>query len=239
MSDTSSTEEQTLPKAGLGGAPVKPEPGETARMVASPPTPAEPPKDEQPQDPQERQPGDELRKQGAPDGLAEAAAGPLDEGLSDADHAEANRKEAGALDFLLSNPSPTPFKCEVMVDTPAGLKPLTFHMHQLDGKRIEKLENDHTNGVGPFATVDRLRLNAAKVAEATDRFVDANGKEMTPGDPQFLADAIAPEIAFERMFRFQPGVGDQLAERIDQMAGMTRDRVGIAERETVAAVGNS
>lgn len=237
MSDTQQQEHPTPPKSGLGGAPAKPEPGETARMIESPP--ATPPEPKGPEKPPERQPGDELREQGAPPGLVEAAGAPLDEGLSASDAAEANQKEVGALDFMLSNPRPTPFTVEVQVDTPAGLKPLTFHMHQLDGSRIEKLENDHTNGVGPFATIDRLRLNAAKVAEATDKFVDHTGKEQTPGDPQFLGDAIAPEIAFERMFRFQPGVGDQLAERIDQMAGMTRDRVGIAEREMTAAVGNS
>lgn len=235
MSDETKQEKTTPPTSGLGGSASRPAPGEVVEQITAPPAPPAPEGDgeKDDSDPAAQLPG------GAPDGLKEAARGRLDEGLTDHDAAEATAKEAGALDFLLSNPSPQPFTVESLVDTPNGLKALTFHMHQLDGSRIEALENEHSEGVGPFARVDRQRLNAAKIAEATDKMVDANGKELTPTDGGFLGDAVAPAIAFERMFKMQPGVSDQLAEQIDRMAGMTRDRVGMAERAVTAAVGNS
>lgn len=226
MSDKEKDQKVT---SGLGGSASRPEPGETSKVI-DPPPPPPPVSDEDDDGPKA---GDGL-PHGAPDGLREAAAGPL----SDTDE-EAGVKEKDALDFMLSNPSPAPFTVEVMVDTPEGLRKLVFHMHQLDGARIEALETEHTEGVGPFSKVDRLRLNAAKVAEATDKMVGHTGKELTPTSGEFLRDAVAPAIAFERMFRFQPGVGDQVAEQIDRMAGMSRDRVGMAERETTTAVGNS
>jgi hypothetical protein len=233
---TQSTEkDKKSPSAAsaLGGSESRPAPGEVATRIAVPP-----PVSEQPDSKDGPKPGDGLPA-GAPEGLKEAAGGPLDEGHSDKDAAEAAAKEKGALDFMLSNPSPQPFKVDALVDTPAGLKKLTFHMKQLDGSRIEAIENEHTQGVGPFATADRLKINAAKIAEATDKMVDENGKELTPTDEAFLRDSIAPAIAFERMFKLQPGVGDQIAEQIDRMAGATRDRVGMAEREMTAAAGNS
>lgn len=231
MSDKKQDEQEH--KAGLGGSAVRPAPGETAKVL-DPPPPDPPSSDD---DSPEAGAG---LPHGSPDGLKEAAAGSIDEGNgSDAARAEAAVKEKDALDFMLSNPSPAPFTVEVMVDTPEGLRKLVFHMHQLDGARIEALETEHTEGVGPFSKVDRLRLNAAKVAEATDRMVGHTGKELTPTDGDFLRDAVSPAIAFERMFRFQPGVGDQVAEQIDRMAGMSRDRVGMAEREMTTAVGNS
>jgi hypothetical protein len=227
------SEKTDRPEAGLGSSATKPAPGEVASHIPTPPTPDH----SEGVDDDRAKPGDHLPA-GAPEGLKEAAGGPLDEGHTDEDAAGAGAKEKGALDIMLSNPSPQPFKVEAMVDTPAGLKKLTFHMHQLDGSRIEALENDHTSGVGPFATVDRAKLNAAKIAEATDKMVDENGKETTPTDPGFIGDAVAPPIAFERMFKLQPGVAEQLTEQIDRMAGMTRDRVGMAEREMVNAVKN-
>jgi hypothetical protein len=220
---------KTAPKAALGGANSRPEPGAVAEQI-------EPPS--RPEKPEEPKPGDHLPP-GAPEGLKEAVAGPLDEGHDDETAAEAAMKEKGALDFMLSNPSPQPFKVPAIVETPAGPKKLTFHMRQIDGSRIEALENEHTNGVGPFATVDRTRLNAAKIAEATEKMVDENGKEMTPGDPEFLSGGEGvPHIAFERMFRYEPGVADQIAEQIDRMAGQARDRVGMAEREMTTATRN-
>ena len=227
MSDTT---KDPSTKTGLGGSDTRPAPGEVATHISTPP---EPPEGEEGK---KREPGSDL-PHGAPEGLREAAGGPLREAADDdpEGRAETAEKEAGALDFMLSNPSPAPFKVDALVDTPEGLKKLTFHMHQLDGARIEKLENEHSSGVGPFATVDRSRLNAAKIAEATDKMVDANGKELVPTDADFLRDAISPAVAFERMFKLQPGVADQLAEQIDRMAGMTRDRVGMAEREMVNA----
>lgn len=138
MSESSEKDQKsTPPTSGLGGAAARPAPGETASTITSPP---EPPAAEPDGDDDGPKTGDELRKLGAPEALAEAAGGPLDEGLTDRDSAEASQKEAGALDFMLSNPSPQPFHVDVMVETPKGLKKLRFHMHQLDGSRIEALE---------------------------------------------------------------------------------------------------
>lgn len=187
----------------------------------------------------EAQPGDHLPG-GAPDGLKKVAGGPLPEADSDTVQAEENAKdEVGALDFMLSDPTAFPFSVEAMVDTPEGPKKLTFHMRQLDGERIEALEAEHSEGVGPFAKVDRQKLNAAKIAEATVKMVDANGKETLPTDESFVGAKVAPQYAFEAMFKYQPGVAEALSAEIDRMAGMTPGRVGIAEREMTTAVGNS
>lgn len=235
MNESSTEQQKDGPKSGLGGSATRPAPGETAQRIESPPQP--------PQgagEGKEPQPGEHL-PHGAPEGLKQAAGGVPSEPAPDdkVGQAQAAAAEKGALDFMLSNPDPAPFHSDVLVGTPAGLKKLRFHMHQLDGSRIETLETEHSNGVGPFATVDRYRLNCAKIAEATDKMVDENGKELTPIDSEFLRDAIAPPIAFERMFKYEPGVAEQLGEQIDRMAGMTRDRVGAAEREMTTAVGNS
>lgn len=227
------------PKSSLGGAEKAP-PAETTKVLQPPPPTPPPPFGGEQRKPEDDgpKPGDDL-PEGAPDGLKEAAGGKLDEGNGDEQsRAEAAAKERGALDFMLSNPTPAKYKVEAMVDTPEGLAKLIFHMHQLDGSVIEKLEEEHSEGIGPFAKVDRQRLNAAKIAKACDSMEDANGKTLEPTDAGFIGDAIDPAIAFERMFKMQAGVADSISAEIDRMAGMTRDRVAVAEREMTNAVGN-
>lgn len=220
-------EQEQSPKSGLGGTATRPPEGAAAAAIKSP------------SEDGGKEPGANLPA-GAPKGLKEAAGGGLDEGYGEAeDKLKAAEAEAGALDFCLTAASPKPFHVDTLVDTDDGLKKLRFHMLQIDGKRVEEIETANTEGFGPLATVNRAKINAQKVAEATVKMVDHNGKEIKPTDAGFLGDHIDPSIAFERMFAFQPGVGERLSEEIDRMAGMARDRVGIAEREMTNAVKNS
>lgn len=216
------SEKKEQPTSGLGGAATPPAPGGAAAAIKSPPESADALAD-------------------APQGLKDAAAGKdLPDGEPGSEGAiEGAQEEAGALDFIVGPSKPVPFTVKTAVDTPVGLKDLIFHMHQLDGSKIDALEVKHSDGGGPFAKINRPALNAEKIAEATDKMVDTNGKELAPTDPAFIGNSISPAIAFERMFKFQAGVAEALAAEIDRMAGMTRDRVGIAEREIVAAAGNS
>lgn len=219
------SEKEKQPEAPLTGTdnPERKRALEQAMAQAPPPDP----------NPQELQPGDSLPA-GAPASLKEAVAAELSG--EDAERAE---KESGALEFMLGAPTAQPFWVDAMVDTPEGPRKLRFHMRQLDAKTIEKIEDEHTEGIGPWAKVDRLAINAKKVAKATQCMEDTKGKRLEPTDEEFIRDAIDPAIAFERMFTYQPGVGDRLAEEIDRMAGAMRDRVGIAEREMTTAVKNS
>lgn len=183
-------------------------------------------------------PGDHLPP-GSPDGLVEGAGGPLEGDDTPEGRAENSKKEAGALDFMLSSPAPMKYTVTARVDTPEGLKELIFHMHQLDGRKIEEIELSHSDGVGPFAKVDRQALNVQKIDEACDLLEDKNGKTIKPSDPEFIGDKIGSIFAFESMFKHQPGVAESISAEIDRMAGMTRDRVDLAEREMATAVGNS
>lgn len=173
---------------------------------------------------------------GAPDGLKAAAASePLPDGE------EGAKQEAGALDFLCGDSPPVPFTVKAKLETKQGQREATFHMIQVDGSRIDALEQEHRRTEeGPlFGTVDVFALNCAIIAEATQYIEEPGGRKVEPTDSSFIGGAVAPRFAFERAFRFQPGIANMVAAEVRRMAGLQEDLVSRAERVMTSAVGNS
>lgn len=199
-----------------------------------------------PQDPEAEQKAaaDRRREFGlpadAPEELLEAAeADVLDKG-----DPEGGEKEAKVLDFLLGPTTAIEYDVETLVDTPTGREAVTFHLKQIPDDLIYKLEDEHTDGIGPFATIDRPRLNAAKVAAAAIYIKDASGRKVELASNEFRGVIPDTAEALRGRFRFQPGIISMLAQEVDAIAGMSNDRVGRATRsvqeQTIAkAVGNS
>lgn len=181
----------------------------------------------------------------APDELLEAADG-LVPAADDEQGAEA---ESTVLNWLLGPTEALEYDVEAFLDTPTGRQKLVFHIKQLPDSRISELEKEHTEGEGPFGTVDRAQLNAAKVAEATVYIEDRDGRQVDLGSKEFRGQVPAAVDAVRGRFRFQPGIIQQVAQEVDVIAGMTTDRVNKAKRaaakqksqaQTItAAVGNS
>lgn len=176
---------------------------------------------------------------GAPDGLVSAANG---DALPEDKAAEL---EAGALDFMCGDSPPVEFEVDAKVQAKDGLRKVTLHMVQVDGDRLEALTQQHRReDSGPlFGTVDAFSLNCAIIAEACRFMEDPKGAKVTPTDPEFIKDAVAPPYAFERAFKRQPGVAESIAAEVRRMAGNQEDLVGKAKRSTehamTAAAGNS
>lgn len=227
-----SESKETKPASSLGGAaqpPPKPQ-----DPPATPPTPPLPP----PAASETLTPEQERAALGlpedAPQSVVDAARGRVpDKGP------EGDEVEAGALNWLLGPAPPLEYDIKTMIDTPAGTEPLTFHIRQLDDTEIQKLEQEHTTGSGPFATLDRPMLNAAKAAKATLYMVDATGKRTEPSSAEFRGPVPAPEDAMRLRFKKQPGILISVAQEIDRVAGFSPERVGVAEKAMSTAVGNS
>lgn len=178
----------------------------------------------------------------APDELVEAAQGHV----ARKDEPEGDKQDIAVLDFLLGPTTPLEYDVDTFIDTPEGRGKLTFHLKQLDDKKIDDLEKEHSTGEGPFRVVDRPSLNAALVAEATMFFQDPTGKVVVPGSKEFRGPIPSAADALRGRFKFQPGVISMVAEEVRAAAGMTNDRVGAARLSKVSgeqvianAVGNS
>jgi len=204
------------------------------------------PATESQQKPEERKPSDSLPP-GAPDGLRKAADGERlgDPSLGpDERPVSAHHEEGEALEYLLGPTNAVAFKVSAQFATAAGDRELEFRFRQLDGERIIEIEEANTEGVGPFARTDDIRLNAALCAEAVYEIRDPS-KE---GDPdavidtrseRFVGGAVTPEDAMRVRFKYQSGLLSYLAERIRSASGWTPGRVGSAERITERAIRNS
>lgn len=206
-----------------------------------------------------RKPGDEHRTSddlpaGAPPALRTAA----DAGMAGADEAPLagptpdrdrpvaeQRAEASALDFVLGAPRPLKYDVPVTVDVPGGRSAeMVFVVRQVDGSRILELEDEHTQGIGPFAKLDDARFNAALVSEACIEMQEKNSngqvvRRVTADSPEFVGQFGSPAIAMEKRFGFQAGVLSGIAGQIRSVSGWRPDRVGQAERPIREAVGNS
>lgn len=146
------------------------------------------------------------------------------------DDPEASKKEATVLDWLLGPTAPLAFDCVAHVDTPDGRQDLTFHFLQVDDKRLDELEKEHSEQTLMGRNVDRLMLNAAIVAEATVYFEDADGKRVDPKSPEFRGPIGSVADPMRARFKFQPGILGAVAEEIRGAAGLAMDRVEGAER---------
>lgn len=206
-------------------------------------SPGKPPEDRPPQ------PADAL-PDGAPDGLKAAAnAGAhskpdLAPGVQDpAEKAGAEEEaEAGALDFLLTDPHAIQYDVPVALDIPGGrTKELTFVVRQLDGDRILELEDEHTRGFGPLARLDDAPFNAALVAEGTitiqEKDKDGNVvKEVDPRSKEWMGNEPDPAHAMGKRFQFQAGLLSGVAGQIRYVSGWAGGRVGTASRPVRDAV---
>lgn len=175
------------------------------------------------------------RPSGEPTRPSDALPPETPEGLRKAADGEAGemtvREEKGALDYLLGATKPVEYDVPVKYDTPAGVKELTFHIRQLDGKAIIKMEDKHRKGSGPFAELDDIMFNAEIVAAATLWLTDTSGRQVDPRSPDFIGElGFGPAEAMELRFKFQPGVLDGLAGQIRSISGYAPDRVGTAEQ---------
>lgn len=166
---------------------------------------------------------------GTPEEVVEAAE--LDK-LAETGDESADRAEATVLTWLLGPTEALEFDVDAWMDTPTGRQKLTFHFRQLSDTRITELEAEHRQGEGPFAEVDRIMLNAAKVAEATVYLQDADGRKVEIDGQEFRGPIPSSADAMRGRFKFQPGILSMVASEIDGAAGMRNDRVGAAKRST-------
>lgn len=147
------------------------------------------------------------------------------------------RSEKSALDWLLGATTRLEHDIPVKYETPDGMVELTFRIQQMDGTRLDALEEEHRNGDGPFAKLDTLSYNAAVVAEATmyvaDEHRKATIKEIVGEHP---AGAVG---GLRTRFKYQPGILAGIEREVRTLAAYSNDRVGSAQRALVAAVGNS
>lgn len=172
---------------------------------------------------------------GAPDALADAAAGGTRAEEID------GQGESEALDFLLGRTKPLVYDVPVKFDTPKGQKRLTFVVKQLDGERILEIEKENRKGDGPFAELDDIACNAQMVAEATIAIVDEEaGAEVDPNSERFVGGAPGgPAMAVQIRFKYQAGLLDGVSGQIRSVSGYNPARVEAANRSIRDAVGGS
>lgn len=147
-----------------------------------------------------------------------------------------DEQEKSALDWFLGATQRLEFDVTVQYDTPTGMKPLVFHLKQVDDKRIEEIDDENRAGdpTAPFRKLDVGGFNASLVAEALVYTYDPeSGRRATP--EEIRGDVPGLAMALQVRFKTQPGLLEGLAERIREKAGFSQDRVGTATRSVVEA----
>jgi hypothetical protein len=151
--------------------------------------------------------------------------------------------ERAALDYLLGTPTPAKYKVVVQYETPAGMKELEFHFRAMDGRKIDKIEQQNISQL--TGVMDKLTADAQLVSEATDVIVDPEtGMKIGPREERFrtIKEGEAPLAsgidAIQARFGTQIGLIAGVASAIREAAGWNRERVGKASRLLVDAAGN-
>jgi hypothetical protein len=161
--------------------------------------------------------------------------------------AELNEEEEGAaLDFLLGAPRPVRHEIEVQYETPVGMVPLIFIVESVDMKKIDQIEQKHTEQ--PLGTIDRIGADLEIVVLACKALRDSTGREVALGSEEFrtvwqrgrsgeqeqvtLANT---SMALESRFRDQLGLITGVVIQIKRAAGFGPDRVSQAKRMMVGA----
>lgn len=142
-------------------------------------------------------------------------------------------EEQGALDWFLGPTRRLEYDVTVQWETPRGMRPLTFHMHQVDGDRLQEIDEANRQGDGPFSKLDTQGFNAEAVVEACMYFTDQTGRKVKPTEEAFTGGMPNPVLAMRTRFKTQPGILEHLAERIREKAAFSADRVGGAQRSVV------
>lgn len=191
--------------------------------AGAPPSPDDPRSDLPPDAP------GAVQKAATPDGVAELSPS----------------EEADAIHWLLQPARPYRFKCTVKYDTPYGSRDLTWYIRQLDGKKIEGIEDRHReSGEGPFGKINTIMANPEVVAEATLEVQDAvSFRKLDIGSEEFRTAPNGELIpskaeALRLRLHYQSGVLAYLAEEVRRISGYSADRVGSATRVLVDAAGN-
>ncbi|HEX7088730.1 MAG TPA: hypothetical protein VF192_01260 [Longimicrobiales bacterium] len=147
-------------------------------------------------------------------------------------------EEKSALDWLLGATTRLEHDVPFKFETPDGLKDMSAHIHQVDGARLEALEEEHRIGDGPFSKLNVLQYNAAVFNEAVEYVTDETGRKVTV--PELVGNHPAGAVAgIATRFKYQPGILQGIEREVRQLAAYSSDRVGSAQRSLVAAVGNS
>lgn len=149
------------------------------------------------------------------------------------------KDERSALDWLLGATTALEYEVTVQYDTPAGTRPLTFRLRQVDASTFDRIDKANRLGDGPFAKLDVATFNAELLSEATVSIKDGSGRTVDPRGQEWLGGAPSPALAMALRFKYQPGLLDALVEEVRKISAYSPDRVGTAQRVLVDAVGGS
>lgn len=164
------------------------------------------------------------------------------EGLSDED-------ERDALDFLLAPKPPRLYGITVDYDTEAGVRPLTFVVRGMDGRRLDAIEQANVSET--TGKLDAISAECQLVAEATVYLEDRKGRQVKLDSEEFLTVRIprgedvetqrlaSPAMALEARFRTQLGLIAGVAAQVRLLSGYDPRKVANPQRRMAAAVGNS
>lgn len=148
--------------------------------------------------------------------------------------------EKSAMEYLLGQQAAPKYKVPVKFDTPAGLVELEWHLHSLDGKTIDEIEERHTDQQNPFGKSDDYMIAAEILREATIKIVDPKtGQETAVDSEEFRGGLADPAHAIKQRFHWQAGTLINLGGVVRRISGWGTDRVGEASRVLSVAAGNS
>lgn len=159
--------------------------------------------------------------------------------------------ERSAVRHLLGQQRAPKYKVRVDFATDDGDVRLWFYVKSLGSKRIDQIENAHTDKTKVTATgepeSDQLAINAEIVADATMTISDdepgtpayETGAKTKPDDREFLSGMVTAAAALQARFHWQEGLLTGVAREVRRISGWAPDRVGQAERVLVDVAGGS
>lgn len=158
--------------------------------------------------------------------------------------------ERDALDFLLAPKPARLYSVKVEYDTEVGIRPLTFVIAALDGRKIDTIQQSYVND--STGMLDKIGSDCALVVEATRFLEGMSGRQVTLDSREFLTmrqpnpdkpggveefQLASPVEALEARFKTQIGLIAGVAAQLQQISGFDPRRVGMAQRRLVDAVG--
>lgn len=161
--------------------------------------------------------------------------------------AELNEEEEhSALDWLLGTPKPIMHEIPVDLETPRGMRRLTFVARRIDPRKIDAIEI--RNVQQSTGRIDRITADAEIIAETCDvvedgkRTVRLNSEEFCTVllrkrdtgeiEPVHFAN---PAEAIQRRFVGQEGLLTLIAAEIRRLGGYDAQRLGTSQRRLVEA----
>lgn len=158
-----------------------------------------------------------------------------------------DEEEKAGLDYLLGAAQPTLHDVTVQLETPDGLMPVTFVIRQMDGRKLDEIEQRHVNRA--TGMLDKFGAETEIVATATKVITDSTGREIDPRSSDFrrvtqrnpitgekqTVELGSPAMALERKFQLQLGLLSGVAQEVRRASGFDPERVGKAQRRLVEA----